>query len=313
MQNIRIHFTDFWHDFNPRDNFFFNKLSLRFIVIIDEIDPELVIYGNYGSKFLKFPKAIRVIYISENVRPSYLECDYSLSFEHTENSKKNLRLPLYVLYYLNESILLPKNPNDILKDKKGFCSMVVSNGGGKVRNEFFDILNKLKKVNSGGKFLNNIGGPVENKLEFIKDYRFSIAFENGSFPGYTTEKIFEPMKVNSIPIYWGSNRICEEFNVNSFINVHSFDTLKSAAEEVIKIENDEILLTKMLSEPWFINNLVSEYFSDDRFNDFFDFLLKNKRNKRVLYFLPKQTTALYSVFRKKRIAKKINKPYWNIS
>ena len=38
----------------------------------------------------------------------------------------------------------------------------------------------------------------------------TIAFENSSFPGYTTEKIFEPMLEGSIPIYWGNPRVDED-------------------------------------------------------------------------------------------------------
>ncbi len=59
----------------------------------------------------------------------------------------------------------------------------------KVRNNFFLKISKYKKVDSGGLALNNIGYIVKNKLEFIKDYKFTIAFENSSYSGYTTEKI----------------------------------------------------------------------------------------------------------------------------
>ena len=70
--------------------------------------------------------------------------------------------------------------------------------------DFFVKLSKYKQVDSGGRTLNNIGGPVEDKMEFIKDYRFVISFENAEYPGYTTEKIIQPMFVDSIPIYWGN-------------------------------------------------------------------------------------------------------------
>ena len=48
---------------------------------------------------------------------------------------------------------------------------------------------------------------VSNKMDFIKDYKFVISFENSSNPGYTTEKLIEPMLVNSIPIYWGNTEV----------------------------------------------------------------------------------------------------------
>ena len=41
---------------------------------------------------------------------------------------------------------------------------------------------------------------------------FTIAFKNDSYPGYTTEKIYEPMYVNSLPIYSGNPLVYRDFN-----------------------------------------------------------------------------------------------------
>ena len=310
---IKICFTDFWSQFNYYDNFFIRKLRLKFNIIIDEINPDVIIYSTYGTQFLKYTRAIRVIYIAENVRPSFSECDYSLSFDYPGYNNRNLRYPLYVMYGLPASMLLPKDSEIILKDKNHFCNMVVSNGAAPERIDFFNILNKLQRVDSGGKILNNIGGPVLDKLSFIKDYRFSIAFENSSFCGYTTEKILEPMKVNSIPIYWGSPSIAEEFNDKSFINVHDFSNLKAAAEHVIKIENNQELLKNMLSEPWFKNNKVTKYFENEEFNLFFETIFERKKSNSKYYYTKKQGKAIYSVIRKKIISKILKKSYCHIS
>ena len=78
-------------------------------------------------------------------------------------------------------------------------------------------MSSKEKVDSGGKFLNNVGGPVTDKLSFIKDYKFVISFENSSYPGYTTEKILEPMLVNSIPVYWGNPLVYNDFNYRTYI------------------------------------------------------------------------------------------------
>ena len=313
MKILKICFTDFWFGFDYANNFFTNKLNLIFELEIDEINPDLIIYSTYGTKFLKYTRAIKVIYIAENVRPSYAECDYSLSFDYSSNNDRNLRYPLYVLYGLPASMLLPKDSEIILKDKKQFCNMVVSNGAAQERIDFFNILNKLERVDSGGKILNNIGGPVLDKLSFIKNYRFSIAFENSSFSGYTTEKILEPMKVNSIPIYWGSPSVAEEFNDKSFINVHDFSNLKAAAEHVMKIEKNQELLKNMLSEPWFKNNKVTKYFENDEFNLFFENIIESKKSSSKYYYTQRQGKAIYNVIRKKIISKIFQKSYCHIS
>jgi hypothetical protein len=312
-KQIKICFSDFWGLFNYEDNFIIKMLKNRYDVIVDNVNPDFVIYSTYGSRFLKYHNAIKILFISENVRPNYWECDFSLSFDYSSNNGKNLRYPLYVMYGFIPQLLEKKCPDTILANKPNFCNMVVSNSNCKVRNNFFKLLNKKKNVDSGGKYLNNIGGPVNDKLNFIKSYRFSLAFENSSYPGYTTEKIFEPMKVNSIPIYWGNELIGKEFNVNSFINVHSYTSLNDAANAVLELEHDKIKLSQMLMEPWFIDNKLTDYFSQERFCEFFDTIFNSKKSLNYFIQGTRQVKVHTSVFRKKIKAKILSKNYCHVS
>ena len=271
---LRVFFTDFWKDFNCNENYFIDTLKKNYEIIIDGKNPELLIFSYLGKEFLNYPKCIKIFYTGENIRPSYWESDYSLSFDYPTYGGRNFRLPLYVLYGANEALLKPKNGREILAEKSKFCNFVVSNPICKKRNEFFQLLNKVKHVDSGGKLYNNIGYLIENKLDFIKDYRFSIAFENSSFEGYTTEKIFEPMKVNSIPIYWGNSLIKKDFNAKSFINVHDFSTLQECVNYIVSLDDNTAELEKILNEPWFHNNQIPEYFEQDNLLSFFDHILK---------------------------------------
>src|SRR3989475_11313963 len=93
------------------------------------------------------------------------------------------------------------NVDEILAAKTHFCSFIASNTRHprttRKRNDFFHRLSRYKKVDAGGRAFNNIGyrvpGGPWGKIEFLKRYKFNIAFENASLPGYTTEKIVEPM------------------------------------------------------------------------------------------------------------------------
>ena len=114
-------------------------------------------------------------------------------------------------------------------------------------------MSKYKKVDSGGRYLNNIGGPVADKLDFIKEYKFTIAFENSSLSGYTTEKILEPMSVNSLPLYWGNPNVAIDFNPKSFINVNEFSSMGEAIEEIIRIDKNDDLYLTLLNRPWLEN------------------------------------------------------------
>ena len=96
-------------------------------------------------------------------------------------------------------------------------------------------LSKYKRVDSGGRHLNNIGGPVDDKLEFQKDYKFSIAFENSAFPGYLTEKLPEAVIAQTLPIYWGDKLVHRDFNTARFLNYPDFgsDDVRSVRGEAV--------------------------------------------------------------------------------
>jgi len=53
---------------------------------------------------------------------------------------------------------------------------------------------------------------VQEKIDYLKPYKFTMAFENVSLSGWTTEKLTHPMLVNSIPIYFGDKK-CKKRNL----------------------------------------------------------------------------------------------------
>ncbi len=60
------------------------------------------------------------------------------------------------------------------------------------------------------------------KKQFLSPYKFTIAFENDIYPGYQTEKLYDAMLTNSIPIYCGDPLVGEIFNTRSFINASDY-------------------------------------------------------------------------------------------
>ena len=135
-------------------------------------------------------------------------------------------------------------------------------------------MSHYKKVDSAGKAFNNIGysvpeGPF-NKIEFLRPYKFNIAFENASIPGYTTEKLFEAMLARVMPIYWGNPRVGEEFNTRSFLNYSDFPSEEALIEKIIELDQNEDKYLEYLRQPYFLHNRKNEYFSEDRILDFFE-------------------------------------------
>ncbi len=308
---LKINFSDFWgSSFDPNDNHFTELLSRKFDVRISE-NPDFLIYSVYNYNFRKY-KCIRILFTGENVRPNFNECDFAFSFDYDEYKGRNYRLPLYALYGDVKKLLEPKNVDEIIKSKTKFCNFLVSNPKGKERIEFFHKLNEYKKVDSGGKVLNNIGYKVDDRFEFIKDYKFTIAFENSSYPGYTTEKIFQPMKVHSIPIYWGNPKVETDFNTKSFINIHDFDNFDQAIEHIIKVDKDENLYRKYLEQSYFTDNKVNKYINEDNFLERFDFIYHQKDKIKPVAQTWKNNLIDLKIIQNKIKHRVFKKNRWNV-
>ncbi len=260
MITLKIKFTDFWYGFSATENYFYRLLSSKYNLVLSE-RPDILIYSCYGRDYLNY-KCVRIFYSAENIRPDFNACDYAIGFDYN-NDPRHYRLPLYALYIdqpgTHEKLctqLTTEESLDIWRNKKKFCCMVVSNGGSKKRINFFNTLSQYKPVDSGGKILNNVGGPVVDKMTFIKDYRFVLAFENSSHPGYTTEKIIEPFMADCIPVYWGDPNVTEEFNEKSFLNLKAGMSDEAFIDLIKKIDADEALAAKYLAASKFKNGEI---------------------------------------------------------
>ena len=157
----------------------------------------------FGFKHLKYD-CIKIFYTGENVFPNFNICDYAIGPHDLKLEKRYLQLPIYLIKK-GHFIKLPErkklNKED-LKIKKEFCNFIYSNkNGNPIRKEFFDELSKYKNIISAGKFLNNTGYAIKNKTEIQKQCKFTIAFENEKYPGYSTEKIIDAFIAGRIPIY----------------------------------------------------------------------------------------------------------------
>jgi hypothetical protein len=291
MTNLRLDFCDFWPGFSKTDNFFTKLLRLRYEVDICD-QPDFILYSAFGRHHRLYT-CPRIFFSGESTWPDFRECDFALT-GHYLDDPRHLRLPLYVLYatpafdptaLLATPNPLPQRAEDpklLLAQKNMFCAMVVSNAHRRSRKriEFFQRLNRHKKVDSAGHAFNNIGGTIAPgpaaKLAFLQAYKFNIAFENRSLPGYTTEKIFQTMQARCIPIYWGSPRIHEEFNPKSFLNYFDFPDEEALIERILQIDGDDGLYLEYLRQPYFHNNQPNEFFSAARLLDFFEMVFTAK-------------------------------------
>lgn len=278
MQTIKVNFGYFWPDFNPADNYFTRVLSKKYKVELSD-DPDLFFFTHaYNGKrdYLNY-KCHRVFLGWENARADWNCADYVLDSDFYTNNPRHKRWPIWAGWDTSK-LLQTKNVEQFLQKKK-FACMVVSNAKAKERIAFFHELSKYRQVDSGGRYLNNIGGPVANKMEFIKGYKFVISFENSSHPGYTTEKLIEPMLVNSIPVYWGNTEVGKDFNTNSFLHVNQYASYKEVIDHMIELDNDDEKFMQLAMQPWFHNNRLPEECANESLESFFDFVIADMKTK----------------------------------
>ena len=283
---LKIKFVDFWTGFNSNNNKILNLIKDNYNIEYSD-HPDLIIYSCYGTEFLKY-SCPRIFYTAENIRPDFRFCDFAVSFDYN-NYPNHLRMPLFLVYFNNEFLTSDRDAKALLHKKTGFCSFVVSNATEtEQRISFFHELSKYKEIASGGKYANNVGGPVANKRDFIRKYLFNIAFENSSYPGYTTEKIAEPWLEGCIPIYWGDPEIARDINPDCFINMHNFNSFDSAITYINEVDASPRLQIKYLSAPFFKNNIVPEHLKDEviakKLKHFIDKCLDGLPNKAAKFW-----------------------------
>jgi hypothetical protein len=199
---------------------------------IESDEPDFIIFGPYGNDLPeKSDRYTRIGYFCENLVPDFSICEWAFGMPREEDVQ-NPKYKKIQWHNLDPNDLLKTNVDvdHIINSKTKFCNFLYSH---KVpyREAFFKALSKYKKVDAPGKSMNNMpsidsmysGDIWDRKRQFLRPYKFTISFENNSYPGYQTEKLYDAMLEWSIPIYCGDPCIHELFNTKSFIN--AFDLL----------------------------------------------------------------------------------------
>ena len=224
--------------------------------------PDYIFYHESTYDYLHYD-GIRIFYTAENVSPNFNLCDYAIAYDYMNFGDRFHRFSSYLVatFYSEKELEIAKNiditkPRNFTKEdlakKDAFCSFVYSNYNADERREIlYNTINAYKTINSGGKYLNNIGGPTDNKLAFEMGHKFSMAIENSCRDGYTTDRIVCGFMADTIPIYWGNPSIGKEFNTKRFINCHDYNSFDEVLERIKEIDNNDELYISIMNEPLF--------------------------------------------------------------
>ena len=186
--------------------------------------------------------------------------NYDIILRGCPSQKNIIDLPGFACYiqcnHLYERLI---HKPIIEKIPEKFCCFVVTNWGTECRNKMFEILNQYKKVDSAGKYQNNIGYKLDGSywdkktIDFISQYKFMICFENTKEDNYITEKIINPFLAGTIPIYWGTEYCKTVFNHNSFLywDNNRDENYENIIEEIKRLDQDDEAYLKMRNQQIF--------------------------------------------------------------
>ncbi|AIL32582.1 glycosyltransferase family 10 domain-containing protein [Basilea psittacipulmonis] len=220
------------------------------------------------SAIPKIPERYKVFFTGENIyhpdRISYSDpelyrmVDLYLGFEY-RTEPKYLRFPLWVWYLcgltkkphfshesIAEFIRKMNQPEFRLQSSRNrFCSHISSHDTNGIRKRMIDLILPIASVDCAGKFMNNTDELKakfnDDKIDYLKQYRFNLCPENSESVGYITEKIFESIMAGCIPIYWGG--VKQLFVEPDILNPEAFIYYEKGKEEQLAKQVEELWIS----------------------------------------------------------------------
>jgi hypothetical protein len=105
----------------------------------------------------------------------------------------------------------------------------------------------------------NLKGFINEKKEGIVDYKFSICIENSNEKNYISEKFYDCILTDTIPIYFGCKNIKEIWSYNGYILLDSITDYQKIEDILNYIHtNCDYLYDVMLPE---LKKIKEEYFN----------------------------------------------------
>lgn len=194
-------------------------------------------FGAYGTKK-------KDIYISSNHSKPEITPDYKIlpniycRINHYNKVKDYWKSKLNVPFSEKKFVLITSR--NILNENKLVLHQLLQ-GIGEV-----DYITEYKHLNNASCYHS------EELLKVYSQYKFVVSFENSHTKGYITEKIFNALLAQTIPIYDGAPDIDEFINKNRFIGCD-----KNIIKKIKFLKDNEKLYNQIIS-----NEAICEKYID---------------------------------------------------
>ena len=196
---------NFFGVFNPHNNLTYPMEGKKVLYSIEELN------NRFLEMKIKFDK-----YALDYV-------DLAMSFE-IFNHPNYLRFPYWVYRHINPESTeediekLINYWNSVNFEKSKNVSVVANHDWGGTRTLVANDIDKYVNIEYASKWRNNTKEMFDkfknNKLEYLKQFKFNICSENIDVDAYVTEKIFDAFHSDCIPLFLGGGNYLEPKVIN---------------------------------------------------------------------------------------------------
>ena len=271
-------------------NIFYNLIKNNYINNLEiGYNPDIEYFGPVGKRyFLEHSKAkIKIFYTGECVSKNAINktwaqysdncinyADLSLSFDRLDENKYQnyVRFPLWIFYnfygildnknYTKDDIKkVIDNINSAKSKKNKFASLIASHDASNIRTQMYDKISKIDNISCPSKLFHNDDTLKQDfnndKIEYLKDFKFNICPENTISDGYVTEKLFDAFKAGCIPIYNGDENIeLDLVNKNALLFFKKDEDNTELIKEIEKLHKDDKLFDSFQNQIKIYDSMV---------------------------------------------------------
>jgi len=234
-KNHQVKFVNFWPTFQSCRIGPYDFMKARCSIPENKT---VTFFSCFGSKYIApmFYGDVNIFYSTENLRFRFLEysdsflhnkkIDFSIGFDYFDDPRY-FRFPYWIFYILGggftdkeliDAVKHMRYPATSYKERPLFSSLISSHDRWESRTAISNQISSISPINFAGAFRHNDDSLWNefhnNKIDYLRQFRFNICPENTNAYGYVTEKIYEALYAGCVPVYWGSNNCPDEEVLN---------------------------------------------------------------------------------------------------
>lgn len=225
--------------------------------ILNLVDADIRIFFS-GENLHNSRHAQYAGYMLDGKRPF----DLGIGFDYFDD-ERYIRFPLWMMYMfapdsteddIRKKCELLRYPQIGQRDK--FAALIARADWNGKRGKLADMMSKYGDIQYPSAFRHNDDTLKtsfnDNKIAYLKQFKFNICPENTNAMGYVTEKLFESIEAGCVPMYWGAygNPEPEVLNLDAIV----MDLDKCNLKDYNRIS--QLPRLKDGAEQYIVNNFV---------------------------------------------------------